>query len=79
MGSDRLPYRNRFLFFAAIAYLLVHVGVASSGGEATVNQGVILVAAIAFGPTVASVFGTAGGALFGFYLARRKVRVSADD
>jgi hypothetical protein len=71
-------FAGTVIFLAAIAYPLMHIGVAGGGGESTVNQDMIFIAAIAFGPIVSSVLGTLVGAFYGFYLARRKVRLSAD-
>jgi len=65
------------LFFAIIAYPLTHIGIAGSRAGSTNIPDIILGAAVAFGPLVASTFGVVAGVFAGRYFARRKLAVSA--
>jgi hypothetical protein len=65
------------LLLAVIAYPLMHVGIAGSPGGRTDVLGMILGAAVVFGPLVASVLGILIGVLAGCHFGKRKVAVSA--
>jgi hypothetical protein len=65
------------LFLAAIAYSLVRFGVAGGPASRPDFLGMILVAVVLYGPLVAPTLGTVLGALVGYYLARRKLGISA--
>jgi hypothetical protein len=65
------------LLLAMIAYPLMHVGIAGSPDGRTDVLGMILGAAVVFGPLVASALGIVIGVVAGCYFGKRKVAVSA--
>ena len=65
------------LLLIMIAYPLMHIGVAGSPGGRTDVLGVILGAAVVYGPLVASASGIFLGVLAGCYFGRRQLAVSA--
>ena len=65
------------LLLIMIAYPLMHIGVAGSPGGRTDVLGVILGAAVVYGPLVASASGIVLGVLAGCYFGRHKLAVSA--
>jgi hypothetical protein len=65
------------LLLAIVAYPLMHVGIAGNPGGRTDVLGMILGAAVVFGPMAASALGIIIGALVGCYFGKRKVAVSA--
>jgi hypothetical protein len=65
------------LLLAIIAYPLMHVGIVGNPGGRTDVLGMILGAAVVFGPMAASALGITIGALVGCYFGKRKVGVSA--
>jgi hypothetical protein len=65
------------LLLAILAYPLTHIGVAHSPDGSTDVPGMILGAAVVFGPLVASASGILIGVLLGCFFGRRKLAVSA--
>ena len=60
-----------------LAYSLMHVGIAGNSDNRTEVLGVILSAAVVFGPSAASALGITIGTLVGCYFGRRKIAVRA--
>jgi hypothetical protein len=65
------------LLLAIIAYCLLHVGIASNSDGRTEVLGMILGAAVAYGPLAASAFGIILGVLVGCHFGRRKLAIGA--
>jgi hypothetical protein len=63
--------------FAIIAYSLMHVGVAGNSDSRTEGLGMIIGAAVVYGPSVASALGIMVGVLTGCYFGKRKAAVRA--
>jgi hypothetical protein len=64
------------LLLAMIAYPLMHVGIAGNPGGRTDVLGMILGAAVVFGPLVASTLGIIIGVLAACFFGKRKAAVS---
>jgi hypothetical protein len=60
-----------------IAYCLLHVGIASNSDGRTEVLGMILGAAVAYGPLAASALGIILGVLVGCHFGRRKLAIGA--
>jgi hypothetical protein len=75
-GSIGFLITNGFLL-AIIAYCLMHVGIASNSDRRTVVLGMILGAAVAYGPLATSAFGIILGVLVGWHFGRRKLAIGA--
>jgi hypothetical protein len=64
------------LLLAIIVYSLMHVGIAGNSDGRTEALGMIIGAAVAFGPLVASASGILLGVLVGCYFGKRKLAIS---
>jgi hypothetical protein len=65
------------ILFAVIAYSLMHVGVAGNSDSRTEVLGMIIGAAVVYGPSAASALGIIIGILTGCHFGKRKVAVRA--
>jgi len=65
------------VLLAIITYALMHVGIASNSDGRTEFLGMILGAAVVYGPSAASALGIVIGSLAGCYFGKRKVAVGA--
>jgi hypothetical protein len=65
------------LLLAIIAYSLTHVGIADNADGRTEVLGMILGAAVVYGPSVASAAGIVIGTVAGCYFGKRKAVVGA--
>jgi hypothetical protein len=62
-----------------LAYSLMHVGIAGNSDSRTEVLGMVLGAAVVFGPSAASALGIIMGALIGCYFGKRKIAGRAID
>ena len=65
------------LLLSIIAYCLLHVGIASNSDGRTEVLGMILGAAVAYGPLAASAFGIILGVRVGCHFGKRKLAIGA--
>jgi hypothetical protein len=63
------------VLLAIIVYSLMHVGIAGNSDSRTEFLGMILGAAVVYGPSAASALGIVIGTLAGCYFGKRKVTV----
>ena len=60
-----------------LAYSLMHVGIAGNSDSRTEALGMIIGAAVVYGPSAASALGITIGVLIGRYFGKRKIAVRA--
>jgi hypothetical protein len=75
-GSVGFLVMNAVLL-AIIAYPLMHLGIAGNSDGRTEFLGVLLGAAVVYGPSAASALGIAAGTFAGCYFGKRKVAATA--